>query len=140
MDVSDDDEAPSVFQRHSGKVRDFLKKPTATNFVHQHQIDAVVAATDSFNSGNGISLVVLPTGCGKTGVAVLAAYAIGAKRVLVVTPSVTITEQIGDAFCHQERSFFSKEVFYLGKKLIAICHSLSSSEMPSRSVQAISTS
>ena len=67
-----------------------------------------MAATDSFNSGNDIALVVLPTGCGKTGVAILAAYAIGAKHVLVVTPSVTITQQIGDAFCNEEKSFLIK--------------------------------
>ena len=49
-----------------------------------------------------IALVVLPTGCGKTGVAVLAAYALDAARVLVVTPSMTISEQIYEAFCSED--------------------------------------
>ena len=33
-----------------------------------------------------VALVVLPTGCGKTGVAVLASYVLNASRVLIITP------------------------------------------------------
>ena len=42
--------------------------------------------------------MVLPTGCGKTGVAVLASYALNAARVLVITPSLIISKQIHKAF------------------------------------------
>ena len=44
------------------------------------------------------ALVVLPTGCGKTGVAVLASYALKPSRVLVVTPSLIISKQINEAY------------------------------------------
>ena len=66
------------------------------------------------HSEPGIALVVLPTGCGKTGVAVLAAYALSAKRVLVVTPSVKISEQIYEAFCGSAR----KPMFLLERGII----------------------
>ena len=52
---------------------------------------------------------MLPTGCGKTGVAVLASYALNAKRVLVITPSKVITEQLADAY---------KGKFLLGRNII----------------------
>ena len=41
-----------------------------------------------------VSLAVLPTGTGKSDVAVLAAYCCNVERVLVVTPSVTVASQI----------------------------------------------
>lgn len=44
------------------------------------------------------ALIELPTGCGKTGVAVLAPYVLGVHSVLVVTPSVVLTRQLADAF------------------------------------------
>ena len=45
-----------------------------------------------------VALVVLPTGCGKTGVAVLASYVLNASRVLIITPSLIISKQIDDAY------------------------------------------
>ena len=40
-----------------------------------------------------VALVVLPTGCGKTGVAVLASYVLNASRVLlvIITPQGVVT-------------------------------------------------
>ena len=69
--------------------------------LHRHQREAVLSARGQLTDDQlpNYALVVLPTGCGKTGVAVLAAYALNAARVLVVTPSVTISEQIHEAFC-----------------------------------------
>jgi len=40
----------------------------------------------------------LPTGSGKSGIAVLSAYACRAKRVLIITPSKHISKQMYDAF------------------------------------------
>lgn len=45
-----------------------------------------------------IALVVLPTGSGKTGIAVLAPFVLNSTRVLVITPSVKLTEQISNNF------------------------------------------
>lgn len=53
------------------------------------------------------ALVVLPTGGGKSGVAVLSAYLLNASRVLVITPSSEITSQIYRDFWY-ERSQHTK--------------------------------
>ena len=79
---------------------EFLNKSIAMKCLYQHQIEAVIAARLRLDDPHQpIALVVLPTGCGKTGVAVLAAYALNVTRVLVITPSVKISQQIYKAFC-----------------------------------------
>ena len=94
----------SAFNRQSQAMLDFLKSEDAAKLIHPHQIDAVLAVRKHLKEPN-IALVVLPTGCGKTGVAVLASYVLNATKVLVITPSVTISEQIYDAFCHKDKMF-----------------------------------
>ena len=68
--------------------------------LYHHQVEAVLELHDYFinKRSSNIALVVLPTGCGKTGVAVLASYALNASRVLVITPSIIISRQIHDAY------------------------------------------
>ena len=73
--------------------------------LYRHQIEAVLRVRKYFQfdlvvnpSGSNIALVVIPTGCGKTGVAVLASYALNASRVLVITPSVIISKQVDVAY------------------------------------------
>ena len=72
--------------------------------LYHHQVEAVLKLHDYFDPQNNrpnssnIALVVLPTGCGKTGVAVLASYALNASRVLVITPSIIISRQIHEAY------------------------------------------
>ena len=75
--------------------------------LYRHQIEAVLRVRKYLHfdlvvnsSGSNIALVVLPTGCGKTGVAVLASYVLNASRVLVITPSVIISKQIDAAYDH----------------------------------------
>ena len=101
-----DQKRKSVFQQLSEPICNFIHFPhNATNdFAYDHQKDAVLVAKTQLDLPTpSIALVVLPTGCGKTGVAVLAAYALNARRVLVVTPSVKISEQIYEAFCGSTR-------------------------------------
>ena len=78
--------------------------------IYNHQHEALVAVkrqlVDEIGRPN-IALVVLPTGCGKTGVAVLAPYVLNSRRVLVLTPSKAISDQIYQAFHgHNEESMF----------------------------------
>ena len=74
-----------------------------------HQVKAVLKLHKYFNSdivirsdanprNSLVALVVLPTGCGKTGVAVLASYVLNAYHVLVITPSWNISQQIDEAY------------------------------------------
>lgn len=96
----------SVFNNQSETVRTNLRDAVARRLLHVHQAGAVEAVARDVDApvGEGadsrISLVVLPTGAGKTGVAVLAAYACNAHRVLVVTPSETISRQVHAAFTY----------------------------------------
>ncbi len=66
--------------------------------VYQHQVDAVRACTKSLvgSATTDVALVVLPTGSGKSGVIALVPYAMLANRVLVITPSVVISQQLRD--------------------------------------------
>ncbi len=86
----------SIFNVQHGFIWGNLKRLGA----YPHQIEAVKAVKQELeqqSEGEGIlqnvSLVVLPTGTGKTGVGVLAAYACNARKVLVITPSATISKQ-----------------------------------------------
>ena len=82
--------------------------------IYDHQYEALVAVkrqlvdeVEPRVERPNIALVVLPTGCGKTGVAVLAPYVLNSRRVLVLTPSKAISEQIHQAFrgCNEESMF-----------------------------------
>ena len=78
--------------------------------LYAHQVKAVLRLHEYFkcrgtiirstiNPHNSqVALVVLPTGCGKTGVAVLASYVLNASRVLVITPSLIISKQVDEAY------------------------------------------
>ena len=82
---------------------------------------SIIRSTVNPNNSN-IALVVLPTGCGKTGVAVLASYVLNASRVLVVTPSLIISRQIDDAYEHFliKRGIISEEDrhLYIPQKML----------------------
>lgn len=110
----------SVFNTQSHALLEFLKTPAATDHLYQHQIDAVLSAKQQLQNPSqpNIALVVLPTGCGKTGVAVLAPYALNATRVLVVTPSVKISKQIHEAFCGSKE----RECFLVERKIVGPEH------------------
>ena len=87
-----------------------LRNVTGGEGIYPHQLEAVLKLEEELRNPDGndeyrnISLAVLPTGTGKTGVAVLAAYCCGDNdKVLVVTPSETISKQ-------QYRDFFSDDL------------------------------
>ena len=90
----------SVFEKNGYTIFHGLEKLVKQGCIYQHQAEAVKAIREQlehqptgFDNLRKVSLAVLPTGSGKTGVGVLAAYACGAYRVLVITPSVAISMQ-----------------------------------------------
>ena len=109
---------PSVFNQYSQNMTMFLRNEQAVNnhYLYSHQIDAVFSVRHQLENPQNpnIALVVLPTGCGKTGVAVLAAYVLNASRVLVITPSLKISQQIYEAFCGTKE----RNCFLLERKII----------------------
>ena len=99
MPLAFDLEYRSVFKRLGETLFNGLEQLVKGKNIYQHQADAVTAIKQELlNPPSGgkysnVSLAVLPTGTGKTGVGVLAAYACKARRVLIITPSVTISKQ-----------------------------------------------
>ena len=109
----------SVFNIQSRKIADFVHGLSAIKHIHLHQIEALCATENHFSDDTkpNIALVVLPTGCGKTGVAVLAPYLLNASRVLVITPSLKISQQIHEEFC-------GERMFLLQRGIIKVEHIL----------------
>ena len=93
---------PTVFTTQHEHVLENLQGLADEGYLYQHQVDAVKAVKRDFDHPDhgrygehaNVSLVVLPTGTGKSGVAILAAYCCNVKRVLVVTPSANISNQL----------------------------------------------
>ena len=77
---------------------DFERIIKKTTLLWEHQADAALRIRDHLKR-NKIALCVLPTGAGKSGIAVLSAYACSARRVLVITPSKHISKQMLNSFC-----------------------------------------
>lgn len=61
------------------------------------QVAAAHALSAHFFSGRAPAIVAMPTGSGKTGVMVLAAFLLRAQRVLVVTPSRMVRDQVAES-------------------------------------------
>ena len=129
----------SPFNTQSQDVLTFLQGQKVDNqgFLHQSQIEAVLSAKAQLDdpSKPSIALVVLPTGCGKTGVAVLAAYALNATRVLVITPSTKISKQVHEAFCGIRKCFLTKRGIIPERKELDVLPSSSSFVAKSSQIQ-----
>ena len=106
------EEAKTPFQSKSQIILDFLQRDTVKHAalshadaepeaepVWPHQVEAALALQKYFKStASNTALVVLPSGCGKTGVAVLASYVLCASRVLVITPDAIVSQQVRDHY------------------------------------------
>ncbi|XP_019853093.1 PREDICTED: uncharacterized protein LOC109582675 [Amphimedon queenslandica] len=109
----------SKFRIQHSRALKFLKRSDFLEItdVHHHQKEALLAIKKQFDDIDqpNIALVVLPTGCGKTGVAVLAPFVLDSHRVLVLTPSRAISEQIFKAFGGRQDS---QDMFLVRRRFI----------------------
>lgn len=89
----------SLFNNCHVPLNAFINDDVLTRKTHlyRHQVEAVRAIRNHFLTKR-TALLVLPTGTGKTGVAVLAPYICNTARVLVITPSPGISVQISENF------------------------------------------
>uniref|UniRef100_A0A1X7UPE5 Helicase/UvrB N-terminal domain-containing protein n=1 Tax=Amphimedon queenslandica TaxID=400682 RepID=A0A1X7UPE5_AMPQE len=80
------DRSPFILQ-HEGLLNFIQADGNWRGHIYSHQQEALLAIKKQLENKDkpNIALVVLPTGCGKTGVAVLAPYVLGSRRVLVLT-------------------------------------------------------
>ncbi len=62
------------------------------------QIGAIHSILTHFTLREDPAIVVMPTGSGKTAVLILSAYLLRVKRVLVITPSILVRDQITEEF------------------------------------------
>lgn len=88
----------SYFHEHNESLRFPLARQPDTSGLRAAQIAAAHALSAHFFSRKEPALVVMPTGSGKTCVMLLAAFLLRARRVLALTPSRTVRDQIGEAF------------------------------------------
>jgi DNA repair protein RadD len=58
------------------------------------QRDAYLRAYDFFSSGKQTAVIQLPVGCGKSGLASILPFGIAKGRVLVITPNLTIKDEL----------------------------------------------
>lgn len=110
-------DATSKFEKHGRLLRDVLNNPEMREkraiTVYQYQIDA--AQEMYINLGGNwedeghenalpykVGMIVGPTACGKSGIINLLPYFLEAKRVLVLTPSKVISQQIEQSFGAEE--------------------------------------
>lgn len=77
---------------------DKLTYPVGVPGFREAQLAAIQAIAAHFFSSSTPAIAVMPTGAGKTAVAVATAFALRAKRVLVITPSRLLREQITEKF------------------------------------------
>lgn len=90
--------APSpFFVAHSSDLRVSLASGSHEG-IRPAQIAAAHALSAHFFARSEPALVVMPTGSGKTCVMMLAAFILRARRILIVTPSRMVRDQIGTAF------------------------------------------
>jgi len=62
--------------------------------LREPQREAYLQAYDFFTSGNQIALIQMPVGCGKSGLAAILPFGIAKGRVLVITPNLTIKDEL----------------------------------------------
>lgn len=95
----------SLFETCHEDFLNFLKNH-GKKHLFDHQVNCLLKIYDFFSkpSSPSTALCVLPTGSGKSGIAVLTPYVLKAKRVLILTPSIYISRQIEHEF-HGRPSF-----------------------------------
>ncbi|GGO41806.1 DEAD/DEAH box helicase [Deinococcus humi] len=86
---------PSYFQEHAGKV---TLLGSADERLRNNQIGAIGAVQAHFSLSDQPALVAMPTGTGKSAVLIVLAFLLQARRVLVITPSIVVREQIAEGF------------------------------------------
>ncbi|WP_342540343.1 DEAD/DEAH box helicase family protein [Heyndrickxia sp. FSL K6-6286] len=77
----------------------FSKATDKTNGLRNAQLGAIHAIGSYFTRENkNKALIVLPTGTGKTAVLMMSPYILESKKVLIITPSILVRNQIAENF------------------------------------------
>ncbi len=79
-----------------------FKESNGVPALYKNQVAAVGAAMSHFSTKSDPALIAMPTGTGKTAVMIILSYAFKANKVLVITPSMLVREQITKQFKNPE--------------------------------------
>ncbi|MBS1524849.1 MAG: DEAD/DEAH box helicase family protein [Bacteroidetes bacterium] len=93
-----------------------FEQEDGTDGLYKNQIGAIGAALAHFSIKNDPALITMPTGTGKTAVMIVLAYTLKAEKVLVVTPSQLVREQIANTF-RDPKVLVDKKIVPGGRKL-----------------------
>lgn len=98
-EFSDKVNIPLDLTRYKGQTEHKLSTVDSTPKLRRGQVGAIHGLAQHFiMERDEPAIVVMPTGSGKTGVMVLAAFLLAPKRVLIVTPSRLVRSQIAAKF------------------------------------------
>lgn len=78
----------------------------ANDLLREPQRDAHRAVREHFATSNEPAIIVIPVGCGKTGIIATLPFGIAEGRVLVITPNLTIRKGVSDALDIASRECF----------------------------------
>lgn len=87
----------TCFQTGCSEIKLFAKGEQQVG-LYQNQIGAIGAAISHFSTSKEPALITMPTGTGKTGVMILLSYLLRGEKVLVITPSQLVRQQIAQQF------------------------------------------
>ena len=97
-----------------------------SNTLRNCQLGSIWAIKSHFTNSNHPALISLPTGSGKTAIMICLAFELNAEKVLVVTPSVVIRNQIATEF---QTLDILKQTKVLSKKCVDEVKVLSNSKV-----------
>ena len=78
----------------------------ANELLREPQRDAHRAVREHFATSNDPAIIVIPVGCGKTGIISTLPFGVARGRVLVITPNLTIRRGVTDALDISSRECF----------------------------------
>lgn len=78
----------------------------ANDLLREPQREAHRAVREHFATSNEPAIIVIPVGCGKTGIIATLPFGIAEGRVLVITPNLTIRKGVSDALDIASRECF----------------------------------
>lgn len=87
----------AYFQEHH-EALSLIQSDGASKGFRRNQIGGIAAALAHFTVNQDAALICMPTGSGKTAVLMATAFALRAARVLVITPSQLVRNQIAEDF------------------------------------------